>query len=355
MILSNLKINKDETTFLVNNKKIFLKYNSGYDKFVSSNYDGALLLVLPVAMRNKENIIIKGSMSYKLFHNIKYYLMKIINIILPECKPIDITVNEFSKETYNSNGIGCGLSCGIDSLCCLQDYYFDMENSSFKLTHVTNFNAGASGNNNTIFNKRISNVEKYKNETALNLLKVDTNFTSVNNFSHQKIHIFRNLAIPLFFQKLFCKYYFSSGQSYPDNRIFKNNFTIDDVEVQHILFDPIIMNLISTENLEFIIHGSQYTRHEKTLKVSKNILSHKYLDVCINGKFIENNNLLNCSSCWKCMQTLVTLDYYKKIHYYKDIFNLKEYYKHKNNYLKNLKNTTPYQQEIIQLYKNILK
>lgn len=86
----------------------------------------------------------------------------------------------------------------------------------------------------------------------------------------------------------------------------------NDIEVQHILFDPIIMNLISTEKLEFVIHGSQYTRPEKTLKVSKNNLSHKYLDVCVNANFIENNNLLNCSTCFKCMQTLVTLDYYKK-------------------------------------------
>lgn len=42
----------------------------------------------------------------------------------------------------------------------------------------------------------------------------------------------------------------------------------------------------------------------------------------------------------------------QKIDYYKNIFNIEKYYKHKNNYLKNLKNTTPYQQEIIQLYKN---
>ena len=36
-----------------------------------------------------------------------------------------------------------GLSCGIDSLCCLEDYYFNIKYSPYKLTHVTNFDAGA--------------------------------------------------------------------------------------------------------------------------------------------------------------------------------------------------------------------
>ena len=354
MIIKNLKINKNTTTFLINDKEIYLKYSIEYEKYISSNYDGPLILALPIAMRNNENLIVKGKVSYKLFHNVKHYLMKIINIMIPECKPIKIEVDDFSySKEYNNVGVGCGLSCGIDSLCCLQDYYFDIEDCPYKLTHVTNFNAGASGNMSTVFNKRVSNVELYCQETTLNILKVDTNFTSINNFGHQKIHVIRNLSIPLFFQKLFCKYHFSSGQCYPDERLFNNNFTIKDVEVQHILFDPIIMNLISTENLEFIIHGCQYTRPEKTLKVSNNPLSYKYLDVCVNGHFVkENNMILNCSICWKCMQTLVTLDYYKKLHHYKNVFELEKYYKVKDKYLKSLKNTEPYQQEIIKLYKN---
>jgi hypothetical protein len=353
MIISNLKIDKNKTTFLINNKEIYLNYDSKYEQYVSSNYDGPLLLALPIAMRNKENIIIKGKISYKFFHNIKFYLMKIITIIMPECEIINIEADEFSYgENYNNTSVGCGLSCGIDSLCCLQDYYFDMEEGPYKLTHVTNFHAGASGNSEIVFNKRVSNSELYCNETSLNMLKVVTNFTSINNLSHQKIHVLRNLAIPLLFQKLFCKYYFSSGQSYPDDRIFKKSFNIKDLEVQHILFDPIIMNLISTENLEFIIHGSQYTRPEKTKKIAENSHSYKYLDVCVNGNFVEKNNkLLNCSECWKCMQTLVTLDYYGKLDNYGNIFELNKYYKNKESYLKNLKEETPYQEEILELYK----
>ena len=151
------------------------------------------------------------------------------------------------------------MSCGIDSLCCLQDYYFDIEDSPYKLTHVTNFNAGASGNSDTVFNKRLSNAELYNQETTLNMLKVDTNFTRINNFRHQKIHVIRNLSIPLFFQKLFCKYYYSSTYSYIDSKIKENSYDF-------AYGDPIVIPLLSTENIEFISHGCQYTRPPKNIK-----------------------------------------------------------------------------------------
>ena len=347
MIISDLKINKNITTFLVDNKEIYLKYSIEYEKYISSNYDGALILVLPIAMKNNENLIIKGKVSYKLYHNVKNYLMKIINIMIPECKPINIEIDSFSYgEKYGNIGVGCGLSCGIDSLCCLQDYYFDIEDSPYKLTHVTNFDAGASANITTVFNKRVSNAEKYCQETTLNMLKVITNFTSINDFIHQKIHVIRNLSIPLFFQKLFCKYYYSSAFSYIDIKIKPKSYDF-------AYGDPIVIPLLSTENIEFISHGCQYTRPEKTLKVSENTLSYKYLDVCINGKFVKKSNtFLNCSTCWKCLRTLVTLDYYNKIQNYDNVFELKKYYKLKNNFLKNLKKKDPLQREVIELYKN---
>lgn len=347
MIIKNLKINKNATTFLINDKEIYLNYDIEYEKYVSSNYDGPLILALPIAMRNNENLIIKGKVSYKLFYNVKHYLMKIINIMIPVCKPIHIEVDGFSySKEYNNVGVGCGLSCGIDSLCCLQDNYFDTEDSPYKLTHVTNFDAGASGDNSTAFNKRVSNAELYCQETTLNILKVYTNFTSINNFGHQKIHVIRNLAIPLFFQKLFCKYYYSSAYSYIDSKIKQNS---DDFAYG----DPIVIPLLSTENIEFLSHGCQYTRPEKTLKVSENSLSYKYLDVCVDGGFVSNNNkFLNCSTCWKCLRTLTTLDYYKKLHHYENVFNLKKYYKKKDKFLQTLNKNDPLQREIIELYKN---
>ena len=346
MIIKNLITKKNKILFLIDDNEIFLTYDINYEKYISSNYDGALILALPIAMRNNENLIVKGTVSYKLFHNVNNYLMKIINIMIPECKPINIEVDEFSySREYNNIGVGCGLSCGIDSLCCLQDYYFDTEDSPYKLTHVTNFHAGASGDIIT-FNRRLSNSELYCQETNLNMLKVETNVATFLTGNHKIYHVFRNLSIPLFFQKLFSKYYYSSTYSYIDSKIMSNSSDF-------AYGDPIVLPLLCTENIEFISHGCQYTRPEKTLKVSENSLSYKYLDVCINADFVKTNNtFLNCSTCWKCLRTLTTLDYYKKLHHYENVFELNKYYKEKDKFLQTLNKNDPLQREIIELYKN---
>ena len=88
-----------------------------------------------------------------------------------------------------------------------------------------------------------------------------------------------------------------------------------------------------------------------TLKISSNPLSYKYLDVCINGSFVEKTNtFLNCSTCSKCMRTLITLDYYKKLENFKNIFDLNKYYNKKDHFIKNLDKKDPLQREIIELY-----
>lgn len=41
----------------------------------------------------------------------------------------------------------------------------------------------------------------------------------------------------------------------------------------------------------------------------------------------------NCSKCWKCLRTLVTMKIVGLIYRYADSFDLEEYVKHKNRYL----------------------
>ncbi len=356
MILQNLEVLFLENTIkiqcFIDNQIIYIEFSNDYkDKYVL-NYDGFLLLVLPVAMKKKEDIFIKGSISYKLHHNIKNYLMKIINYIYPECHIIDINAEEYSSEKiYNNKAFGCGLSCGIDSLCCLQDYYFDY-NGPYKLTHVTNFQAGASKNTKQ-FEKRLENVINYiknlseKNSSqSLQLLKVLSNFDQINNIEHQKIHTLRNLSIPLFFQKLFKIYFYSSAYHYKDCIIKKDNTDI-------AYSDPIIIPLLSTENIEFMSHGSQYTRIEKTIKISNNTFNFNYLDICVNGKYKESNNnlILNCSICWKCMRTLVVLDYFQKLNLFKNVFHIDKYLLNKDKYIQSLNLNDTLQKEFIDIIK----
>ena len=72
--------NKQITSFLIDDNEIYLKYDNYYANYISSNYDGILLLILPIAMKNNENIFIKGTLSYKLFFNITVQAMNLPNV-----------------------------------------------------------------------------------------------------------------------------------------------------------------------------------------------------------------------------------------------------------------------------------
>ena len=226
MKLSNLKIyEKDDIGNIecsIDNKIAWLKFNKNYLNYVQDTYDGFLVLILLIAMKKNKNIEIEGILSYKLYHNITFYLMPLIKVIHPSFHIIKIICKEFSYGIgYNNSGVGCGLSCGVDSLACLEDYYFN-DCKTFNLTHVTNFNAG-SCRQKLIYENRLMNINNYVNETNLNLLYVDTNFIEINNLDHQYFHMFRNLSVPLFFQKLFRKYYYGSCFSYFHSKIYKGS------------------------------------------------------------------------------------------------------------------------------------
>ena len=325
-----------------NVNKVLLECNPEYIDFVQDTYDGFLVLLLCVAMKENKNIEIKGKVSYKLYYNIVHHVMPIIKILHPHFHIIQIKVKEFTEEKYEADGNGCGLSCGIDSLACIEDYYFK-NCRSYKLTHLTNFFAGATKNRKVYENKLI-NIQNYIDETDLSFLQVYTNFHKVNNLEHQYFHTLRNLSVPLFFQKLFKNYYYSSSFAFQNSKIVPGSGSITSAE-------PIVVPLLSTETLELSIHGAQYSRLRKTEMVSKNPLSYKYLDVCVHPEYYETiKERINCSKCFKCLRTCSTLDYYCVLDKYTEVFDIEIYQKYKKSFLTDLQTTNPYDRELKSRY-----
>ena len=319
--------------------KILIECDEKYIDSVQENYDGFLVLVLVVAMKKNETIEINGLVSFKLYYNIVNHVMPIIKIVHPNFSIIKIKIKGFTEEIYGTNdSVGCGLSCGVDSLSCIEDYYFK-NCRSFKLTHLTNFFAGATTNR-TVYENKLVNIQNYVDEIGLDFLQVYTNFHKINNLEHQYFHTLRNLAVPLFFQKLFRRYYYASSFSYLNSKIIPDSKSITSTE-------PILIPLLSTENLELLIHGCQYSRIRKTNLICNNNLAHKYLDVCVHPTYYETiKEKINCSKCYKCLRTCATLDYYDCLDKFEAVFDIELYQKYKKEYLENLEMTNPYDREL---------
>ena len=339
MKLNKLKIspiNKEiiEFSCAVDNKKMFAKFSIDYKSYLFETYDSFLINILPMAMVKGEDIYIDGSISRKLFFNIENYLMDILYIMIPNAKKIKITAKKLldynlSDQELKDRIISSPLSCGIDSLFTLEKHYFLQKEKKNKISFVINSFSGAHADLD-IYKNRLINIKQYVQKTSLSIIEVETNFASFNKINHKLSHIFRNLSVPLIFQKLIKRYLYPSTFSYLDTILQRN--------MEYCQFDPVILPLISTELIEFVSDGAEKSRIEKTKVISKNKLSQLHLDVCTNSDHMRSNNKnLNCSYCNKCLRTLVTLEEHQCLNEFDNVFYIKKYKKLKSSYLQHIK------------------
>ena len=82
MIIKDLVIKRDNNKASIecniDNRILSFWFSIDYIDYVSENYDGILLLMLPVAMKRNEKITIKGVISYKLYHNIVHNIIPVL-------------------------------------------------------------------------------------------------------------------------------------------------------------------------------------------------------------------------------------------------------------------------------------
>ena len=299
---------------------LWFKLNKKYEKYLSlDTYDCFLVAMLVSAMKRHKDIDIDGDISEKLYYNLTYYVIKMLHILIPSTKLIQIKCKNLVASNFNTGkGVACGLSCGIDSLSCLHDHYYDNKcPKNFQITHVTHFNVGAHGSTkNFVFRK--NNVEKFAEENKLEFIEVNSNLMDLNKAAWIESHTLKNCSVALLLQKLIGKYYYSSSYQYRDCQIK----TTDDISY----LDPALIHLLSTESTQFISHGCQHTRIDKIRATTLNPSSYTHLDVCVENDHDRETSTLNCGKCWKCVRTLITLEMLNKFKLYEKCFdNLENY------------------------------
>jgi len=287
--------------------------------------DCFLVGLLLLAMRRKEDVVLKGKISEKLFYNITYYYMDIICLLMPSLTKIDIIPESLDdgKEAFCEGAVGTGFSAGVDSFCTAYDHLIREVPNNFKLTHFTFHNVGAHDSypysrekTIDIFNDRYELAKEFPNNMGIDFIKIDSNISEVLNWGNfAQVHVPSNISAVLVLQKLFGKFYYSSAYRYQDSFIG---------EVKKIArVDPI------AETLDFIASGSQYSRVEKTEIISSLKEATQLLNVCINTQ----TDGLNCSLCWKCCKTLITLEMLGKLEQYNKVFDLSRWQEVRKEYI----------------------
>jgi hypothetical protein len=293
-----------------------------------------------------EDIHVEGVVSERLLHNVSGPLQKLLQTIIPSLHLIEVKpANVYQDQELPASGVATGFSGGIDSYSVLADHYQANTAERFKVTHLLFNNVGSHGSKGEeLFKKRYEGLLPAAEKLDLPFLMINSNLDTFygKKVSFQKTHTLRNLSVALLLQKGIGHFLYASTYKYSDI------FVGPSYDISYV--DTIILPLLSTDRLEATSSGSEYSRVEKTLAVAQIPDSHNFLDVCVNPN--NTSDYTNCSTCWKCLRTLSTLDIAGLLERYSASFDLNRYNNKKSRYfIKLLKSNDTLLLEIAQFAK----
>lgn len=334
MIIKNLRVEekKDSFKILVEvesetlKKELWFSVPLEYKEYIcTTQYDGFLVGLLYPAMVAGEDIKIEGKVSSKLLFNINNYVIPLLCSFSPKAQNIKVISTEKSYEDFNGNGVGTGFSGGVDSFSTIYDHYELEKDPVYKINSFLFLNVGSHGCGEeevvySKFMKRYNYLKKFPEELGLAFIPLNSNLYEFHPWGHQLTCSLTLTSGILMLQKKYNKYYCSSlGWSYLEILEYYK----DDLGKDIAIFDPILLPLLSTESLELIADGTQYTRVEKVKNIVNYEPVYRYLNVCVSGEDTHEN----CSICSKCCRTLMALDSIGKIEEFTKLFNIEKYRK----------------------------
>lgn len=309
-----------------NQKKVYTvwyEFDGGLRDYICVEViDGILVNLLLYAMEHDYDIESEEAVSDDLYLNLTSYLIPAISKNVPKYHKIAIYAPTVNIKFPSKNAVGASLSGGVDSFYTLLKHC-DQAEKEFNITHLTFFNAGASGamggkEARERYHQRIDWIRNVADEMQMKLVCVDTNINEFLRQAHEPTNTFRTLAIPLLLQKLFSKYYFASSYEFDQFKF---------LETDTSFYDILNMSCLSTKNLRFYLDGAEASRSKKLQFISNYPITYDKLNVCVADAH-------NCGKCDKCRRTMLGLYGLHKLDLYKNTFDVDYFKAHKHEYFK---------------------
>lgn len=325
--------------------KLFFQCENKWKKYLlTERADAFVVLLLPVAMREKHDIASYLPITEKLKENLE-------KIFIP-------TLCEKDKSLYNpkifadseskligGNAVGTANSLGVDSFYTIYKYA-NAKDDDLRITH---FYMGAvsldlwgtkAKDLFAYLEKKKYNYERYKlvaDELGKELIMTYSNFIEFMckkfKYNHVSVHTYITLAEILCLKKLWKTYLFSS--TFPES-----DFPIKDtrnMDCSH--YDELTTKSLSVPDLLFKSSGAEVSRYEKTKILADYPMAQKYLRPCFNFMSLnksQKKNMKNCgrSLCPKCLRLLVSADVSANLEKFKNVVDIEKYKKHRKRYFR---------------------
>lgn len=312
-----------------------------YAHMVTERADPALIGLLIPAMHAGEPVAIDGPVTDELAFNLTHGCQYVLDRVIAGLSKVPIETPRTVEAEAPAAGVATAFSAGVDSFAVLLDHWFSPVAPGLRLSHLTYFNVGSHGSGDRgreIFRQRFDRLSPVAAEIGLPFIPVDSNLDDFYRFTnHLQTHSPRSSAAASLLQRGIGRYYLASSTAYDNIGVFRSE-TCSFV-------DALLLPLFSTMRLRFVSHGDEYTRVEKTVRVASVPVSHTSLDVCVNPPAGGGN----CSRCFKCLRTELTLDIAGLLEHYASVFDLDAYRQKKKVYVYDAAwDAGPYAEEIRQ-------
>ncbi|WP_135058891.1 hypothetical protein [Paracoccus salipaludis] len=295
----------------------------------------AILGMLLPAMRTGKTLRCDHGVSALLLHFLRTDLQELLINFDPSLSRIDIDADALPPDLTVSKDIriGTGFSAGIDSFNSLGVFCHSDTTSQLNVTDLFIFDVGAFGQHSSkssrnSFTAAAGRTRSYADRLGLHAHSVTSNladfYVGASELDFIRTHTLRNASAAVLFEREIDIYLYASAFSYREV----------DLKAKYALghIDSILLSLITTTQLRFISSGAGSDRIKKTALLSNDKDAQHMLDVCVTPT-PRRSTLVgvgrNCSRCWKCYRTMVTLDALGRLEEFRAVFDVDRYFQHR--------------------------
>lgn len=269
------------------------------EELLSSRADHVAVALLLPAMRYGRDLRVGGVVTDVLLHRMNHDLQALIRIIHPGYQRVVVSAEETAPPGSAPLGVATGFSGGVDSFATLREYTGPGVPDGLQVTHLLNNNVGAHGDGGRrLWRRRFEGLLPVAQELGLPFIRVDSNLDDhYPRMGFMQTVVLRNAAVVHLLAGGIGRSYHASDGTYGNIR-----FPPPDGDIG--LAIGLILPLLSTPALTLEATSSGLSRVERTLALVGAPFA-RHLDVCIDA---DPDRVGNCSSCWKCMRAMLTLD-----------------------------------------------
>jgi hypothetical protein len=287
------------TAQLADGEALWFEVDADHRALLGDRADHVALALLMPAMRAGRPLHIGGVVTDVLLHQLNHDVQALLASINHEMKRVWVTADVLAPPAPAAAGVATGFSGGVDSFAVLSEFLLDEDvPQSVRITHLLNNNVGAHGpDGSALWHRRSDRLRAFAREVDLPFVMVDSNLDAhypLIGFSNSVT--MRNAAVAHLLGGGIGRLHYASSNAYKDVRVRRTG----DIA----LVDTLALPVLSTPSVMLTSSGSGLTRVDKTLALIGRPEA-RHLDVCISS---EVSGPVNCSRCWKCVRTMLTLE-----------------------------------------------